>query len=84
MSDVTSDVGVQAPSRAVLLDFLDKHRLLSTLKVDYCLIVTLPCGETRQWRMLEDIPHESVPCECGRAPHPHWFIRYVDEPQAGA
>ena len=42
----------------------------------HLLVVTMPCGHSKEYQTENNIPVVSDPCTCK---HPkHWFIKYVD------
>lgn len=38
------------------------------------LHITMPCGETVQYKTVFDVPTETTPCTCGNPKH--FFIKY--------
>lgn len=73
--ECSSLVGVYVRNRADLIAFCER-----TPHPTPFLSITLPCGE-RVYETPEDVPANSVKCECGTLPDvkEHWFIQYEDD-----
>lgn len=41
--------------------------------------IEMPCGETKIYRTLEDVPTKNKKCPCGNPRH--WLVRYVYVPE---
>ena len=82
---LTSVVGVLAKNRdvlighAVLRDFFRRRESGEVSRSAPLFHVHLPCGESRSYPTVDDVPSVSERCLCGRVDYPHWFIRYEDD-----
>ena len=43
------------------------------------LRIALPCGNIREYPREEDVPTQSLQCNCGEVDYEHWFIVYTGE-----
>ena len=67
--------GIRAVNREALIDFTRPYYG----PAGSFLRIALPCGNVREYPREEDVPTESLQCNCGEVDYEHWFIRYVGE-----
>lgn len=68
---------IRATNREVLLESIDGMIAQFGRRSDTYLLIRMeePCGSMREYASRDDVPAETVPCDCGMAPE-HYFILY--------
>jgi len=78
---VTKYVSLSTPSKRSLAGYVEGAYNVTRVTPPYLQITTMCCGRVFRYETYEDVPEESVPCDC--APN-RWAIFYTGEELPGA